>query len=477
MKTYTKLLTTLLLTTLFLTACGGKTGSSSENKEQPSTNTQTTGTDITPGTDTSSTNTDIVDENIELTEVIDDVVYKSNTTTGSESFPSGGLGTFENNVLSLSNLTGGDSISFLVDISNDSTTSFLYRRSIKVIEDNGLFNLLQFELNNEKLILGHTAYARKTASWSGENYDLTITLPKGLEDSVKNRSCKIEISYETLSSGTEYSKYSVNQDTFTSFDSAVQSVTNGSTLTLNENVNILTDFATRGYSVTFPSTASELTIEGNGNSIRFGGTYSANINPNSGNGSPAGFTYSNLSGSSRMAPGKKMTIKNVHFYNEKEYSAIQYPERVVSYMYFFAENTTFENCTFDNGVVVFGNVKFTNCTFTVDKTNMYNVFVDHEKGEATTTTVEATGCNFLAENTAYGDFKTAGENGSTINLTLKNNLFKNDTSKSAAYINGKTYVTASNNTYVGLNSNGIVSKGSECTLNGETMVAGQSYEI
>ena len=98
----TKLLTTLLLTTFFLTACGSNKTTTNQSSQDTTTGT----TDTSTGGETTDASTDTTEpgEEIKIDQVFQDVVYSSNGVEDDESFPSGGTGTFEDNVLNTSKI-------------------------------------------------------------------------------------------------------------------------------------------------------------------------------------------------------------------------------------------------------------------------------------------------------------------------------------------------------------------------------------
>ena len=216
---------------------------------------------------------------------------------------------------------------------------------------------------------------------------------------------------------------------------------------------------------------SNITLDGgvNGTTITLSGNPSGYVWPGGAN-APSGFNIKN--GVNDVEKGSSMTFKNIDFVNKKDNSnSTTQANRATDYIYAYAENVVYENCTFDGGVVVYGNATFINCTFKETDNNRYCVFFDNEYGRRTGTDYSLINCTFEADK-AYGCVKVADDEGVGATLFIKECTFKvNTTEKADVYVNGATAVTTEGTiTYSGNENGGISAKdGSNCTLNGESL--------
>ena len=190
--------------------------------------------------------------------------------------------------------------------------------------------------------------------------------------------------------------------------------------------------------------------------------------------STGGFNFKGVTYPEKVKASSSVTIKNVDFVNDKTEGT----DRDDCYVYTYADNVVYENCTFKGGVIVFGDAKFVNCLFSETDDLRYCIFVDNEQGRREAgMNVEITGCNFNGNDTAYGLVKVADDSNVGATLKVSNCQFQNIANKPAVYVNGQTQVTTEGtNTYTNCTAGAILAKDDNCTINGEAMIAGTSYE-
>ena len=175
-----------------------------------------------------------------------------------------------------------------------------------------------------------------------------------------------------------------------------------------------------------------------------------------------------------------VTFSNIVFNNNKtaDSTCETTANRGTLYTYAYAETVRYTDCTFNGGVVTYGDATFTNCSFTEDGSNMYCLFLDNQYGGiGYAPTYIVTNCTFNGNSSSYGGLKVADDAGVGALLNVTDSRFNDIANKTAIYINGKTDVTASANTYtncvkgaVGVSSDNYI----KCTLNGVELGAGSS---
>lgn len=200
-----------------------------------------------------------------------------------------------------------------------------------------------------------------------------------------------------------------------------------------------------------------------------GGEERASVRVSSG----AGFCFEDCTYPDTLDTAASITFKNIDFKNTNSSGA----DRFSNYIYSYAENVVYENCTFDGGISVFGNAEFTNCTFTEMTSSRYCIFVDNELGWRGSMVVKLDTCTFDGNNSAYGLVKVADDSEVGATLSVKDCQFSNISNKAAVYVNGTTNVyTGGTNTYTNCPTGAILAKGDNCKINYNTMTAGVSYE-
>ena len=190
--------------------------------------------------------------------------------------------------------------------------------------------------------------------------------------------------------------------------------------------------------------------------------------------STGGFNFKGFMYPGEIKESSSITIKNIDFINEKSASG----PRNNCYIYSYAEDVTYENCTFEGGVLVSGNAKFINCTFSETDSLRLCIFIDNEHGQRKEgMNIELRNCTFDGNNTAYGLVRMADEYDLGAKLKVENCQFKNISNKAAVYVSGYTDITTEGtNSYSNCSVGAILARGDNCTINGETMIAGTSYE-
>lgn len=140
--------------------------------------------------------------------------------------------------------------------------------------------------------------------------------------------------------------------------------------------------------------------------------------------------------------------------------------RSTSYMYAYADNVTYSDCVFIGGVVAYGNALFENCQGSESDSNRYCVFLDNQYGGNENDYI-IRGCTFDSNSSAYGCIKVADDKSEGATLIITSSTFKNVVNKAAVYVNGRTSVIASDNTFINYTVGEILAKGDGCTLNGK----------
>ena len=193
-------------------------------------------------------------------------------------------------------------------------------------------------------------------------------------------------------------------------------------------------------------------------------------------GAASGFNFGSLNDyTNDVKEGTAISFSNIIFNNEKtaDETCSTTANRSVLYTYAYTETVSYENCDFNGGVVTYGNASFTGCTFDESDDNMYCLFFDNEYGGRGTDLVySVSGCTFNGNSSSYGGLKVADDAESGAKLTVSNSSFSDIVNKAAIYVNGKTDVYASGNTYTNCSVGAIGFKGGNCTLNGVPVAAG-----
>ena len=208
-------------------------------------------------------------------------------------------------------------------------------------------------------------------------------------------------------------------------------------------------------------------------------------------GASSGFNFGALNEyvhAENIKPNSEMRFSNIIFNNLKSYTegCNNKANRHVTYTYAYANYVSYEDCTFNGGVVAYGNASFTRCTFNEDDVigpnnldfDMYCLFLDNEYGGITyVPEYRVTNCAFNGNSSSYGGLKVADDKNIGANLYVEGSSFENIVNKSAIYVNGKTNVRAENNTFAETCVVGDIGfKHDTCTYNGSAVKAGD-YRI
>ena len=167
-----------------------------------------------------------------------------------------------------------------------------------------------------------------------------------------------------------------------------------------------------------------------------------------------------------IKPSSSIQFSNLTINNNKTLKdCTTSANRSTSYIYAYAENVSYTDCTLNGGVVVYGNAIFDRCVGSESDSNRYCVFLDNQYG-GNENDYTIRNCSFDSNNSAYGCIKVADDKSEGATLLLSGNTFKNVVNKAAVYINGTTSVTASENVFENCVVGEILAKGNNCTLNG-----------
>ena len=185
--------------------------------------------------------------------------------------------------------------------------------------------------------------------------------------------------------------------------------------------------------------------------------------------SPSGFNFGEI-GVYRdsFMPGSTIQFENLTIKNQKTYKTESVSRNDArSYTYAFAENVYYTNCTFEDGVVVYGNAVFDTCVFTTVRANDLCLILDNDGYDC-----EIKNCTFEAKDDAKSCVVSKG----TKALTIQNSVFKNQTVLPAVILNGQTAVITDQNNIFYSQHGGILAAASGSSFNGNACVTTEEYE-
>lgn len=242
---------------------------------------------------------------------------------------------------------------------------------------------------------------------------------------------------------------------------AVDKVTSDSQIwLLNGTVNVSNEIRFAGNNIVVSGVGDDAKL--NLNSVATGYVWPGTSNSASGFNFGALGEYVNDVKSGSSIHFSDLTVNN----NKTLKNCTSSANRSTSYMYAYADNVTYTDCILNGGVAVYGNATLDNCQGSESDSNMYCVFFDNEYGGRENDYI-IRGCVFDSNSSAYGCIKVADDKSEGATLIVDSSTFKNVVNKAAVYVNGKTAVTAANNTFENCGVGNIAAKGDGCTLNGE----------
>ncbi len=103
----------------------------------------------------------------------------------------------DGNKITLTNVSAGDGVKFVIDVANESTINVKYRTLVSYENDNGLFSELQVKIDNGLFNgLAVSDWAELTPSSDPANIDVEIVLPA--ESNAQGLSCEIIVAVEAI---------------------------------------------------------------------------------------------------------------------------------------------------------------------------------------------------------------------------------------------------------------------------------------
>ena len=189
----------------------------------------------------------------------------------------------------------------------------------------------------------------------------------------------------------------------------------------------------------------------------------------------SGFNFGALNENvNTVKAGSVMEFSNIIFANNKTVaSGVSTAMRTTIYAYAYSESVRYTDCTFTSGVITYGNASFVGCSFNEDDSGMYCVFLDNEYGGmGYVPEYIIKNCTFNGNSSAYGGLKVADDKNEGAILHISGSTFTNIVNKAAVYVNGKTAVIATNNTFSACAVGDFGFKGENCTYNGSKVSAG-----
>jgi len=184
--------------------------------------------------------------------------------------------------------------------------------------------------------------------------------------------------------------------------------------------------------------------------------------------SSSGFNFQDFTKDTSFKKDSAIHFENLKIQNQKTYKTTTLPKADYnSYTYAFAENVSYKNCAFEDGVVVYGNAVFDTCTFETLRANDLCLILDNEGYDCT-----IRNCTF----TAKEDAKSCVVSNGTTNLTVQSSEFKNSTEFPAIVLNGQTTVTTDTKNMFYSEYGGILAANAGSTFNGNACVTQAEYE-
>ena len=181
--------------------------------------------------------------------------------------------------------------------------------------------------------------------------------------------------------------------------------------------------------------------------------------------SPSGFNFGAYKKDDSFKPGSKILFENLNIQNQKTCTTILSNDRL--YTYAFAEDAIYKNCTFEDGVVVYGNAVFDSCTFKTVRANDLCLVLDNDGYDC-----EIKNCTFEAKD----DAKSCVVSHGTGTLIVQNSEFTNQTASPAVILNGQTTVITDQANIFYSQKGGILASDTGATFNGNACVTITEYE-
>ena len=181
--------------------------------------------------------------------------------------------------------------------------------------------------------------------------------------------------------------------------------------------------------------------------------------------SPSGFNFGAYKKADSFKPGSKILFENLKIQNQKTCTTILSNDRL--YTYAFAEDAIYKNCTFEDGVVVYGNAVFDSCTFKTVRANDLCLVLDNDGYDC-----EIKNCTFEAKD----DAKSCVVSNGTKTLTVQSSVFTNQTASPALILNGQTTVITDQKNIFYSQNGGILASASGSSFNGNACVTMAEYE-
>ena len=157
------------------------------------------------------------------------------TATNGE-FTNGGTAVFSSaggNVITLSNVTPGDKVTFDVKIVNNSNVAVMYRIAVNCEDDNGLFYGLEVKIDDEKMTSRtlRTEYTNLAVGSADIVVPISIELPSNAGNEYQDKTCKISYAVEAAQGNAFNGVYNVTPATV---QDALDKATDGDVINLGE---------------------------------------------------------------------------------------------------------------------------------------------------------------------------------------------------------------------------------------------------
>ena len=210
-------------------------------------------------------------------------------------------------------------------------------------------------------------------------------------------------------------------------------INSASFLTSDKQLWLVYDVAYLDHEIRF--TGSDITVKSYGESATL--VLNSNVTDNSfGKGqllSASGFNFGEVGQyTDSFKEGSAIRFMNLTIKNRKTYETAEMERKNDrSYAYAFAENVYFQNCVFEDGVVVYGNAEFDRCAFETFRENDLCLLLDNKGYDCMIQR-----CRFTAKENAKGCVVSEG----TRILTVNGSSFVNQTGSLDILLNGKTTV-------------------------------------
>jgi len=187
-------------------------------------------------------------------------------------FTNGGSATYENGVVTLSNMTPGDKVTFSIKVKNSSNVSSKMRTFHEIVSDDGLFDGLVVTING-------TAWdgSSEYASWAAkegvssetliQTFDVVIDLPTDRGNEYQEKNCSIKFGLEAVQGNaatkdlvTVYDKNGANPVQYSNLQAAFDGAHLNDIVTLNQDIRM-------NKQVTITTNLTGITLDGDGHTV------------------------------------------------------------------------------------------------------------------------------------------------------------------------------------------------------------------